>query len=224
MPLNFEKIKNDKEILTYIKYSDKVFEAIGYKEHGQQHAVRTAQRAGYILEQLGYSKRLQELAKISGFMHDIGTIVAKRDHAQSGAVIALNVLKNFHLEDEKYNSDSFEIFGAIGSHEDKNLEPPTAIAAAVVLGDKTDVNYKRLRFEGQIFQDTHSKVIASCEDSQIEVSKENKEIILKLTIDTGICSIMDYFEIFTSRTIFCSKAANVLGCTFSLYINGDKFL
>ena len=139
-------------------------------------------------------------------------------------LVLMDTLKNFHLEDEKYNSDSFEIFGAIGSHEDKNLEPPTAIAAAVVLGDKTDVNYKRLRFEGQIFQDTHSKVIASCEDSQIEVSKENKEIILKLTIDTDICSIMDYFEIFTSRTIFCCKAANVLGCTFSLYINGDKFL
>ena len=224
MPLNFDAIKNNKEVLTYIKYSDKTFEVLGYKEHGHEHALHTAIRAGYILKQLGYSKRLQELAKIAGFMHDIGSLVAKKDHAQSGAVIALNLFKSFHFEDEKYNSDSFEVLGAIGSHEDKNLEPPTAIAAAVVLGDKTDVNYKRLRFEGQIFQDFHSKVIAACEDSQIEVSKEKQEIILKLTIDTEICSIMDYFEIFTSRTIFCSKAANVLNCIFSLYINGDKFL
>jgi len=222
--LTFEDIKNNKEVITYIRYSDKIFEAIGYKEHGLIHAENTALRAGFILKELGYSKRLQELAKTAGYLHDIGNLVAKRDHAQSGAVIALNIFKNFDLKEEKYNSDAFEIFGAIGSHEDKNLEPPTAIAAAVVLGDKTDVNYKRLRFDGQIFQDVHSKVIAACENSQIEVSKEKKEIVLKLTIDTEICSIMDYFEIFTSRTIFCSKASNVLGCTFSLYINGDKFL
>ncbi len=224
MPLDFDIIKGNKEILTYIKYSDKIFESLGYKEHGFEHAIHTANRAGFILEELGYTKRLQELAKIAGFMHDIGSMVAKRDHAQSGAVIALNLFKSFHFEDEKYNSDAFEVLGAIGSHEDKNLEPPTAIAAAVVLGDKTDVCYKRLRFKEQRFKDVHSKVISACEDSQIEVSNENREIVLKLVIDTKICSIMEYFEIFTSRTIFCSKASNVLNCNFSLYINGDKFL
>lgn len=224
MALTFDIVRNNKEVLTYINYSDRVFEVLGYKEHGQTHALNTALRAGFVLEQLGYSKRLQELAKIAGFFHDIGNIVAKRDHAQSSAVIALNLFRSANIEDEKYNSDAFEILGAIGSHEDKKLEPPTAIAAAVVLGDKTDVNYKRLRYEDQRFKDVHSKVIAACEDSQIEISKEKKEITLKLTIDTKICSIMDYFEIFTSRTIFCSKASNVLGCVFSLYINGDKFL
>ena len=224
MPLNFDIVKKNEEVLTYIKYSDKIFESLGYKEHGLEHAIHTANRAGFILEELGYTKRLQELAKIAGFMHDIGNMVAKRDHAQSGAVIALTLFKSSPFEDEKYNSDAFEILGAIGSHEDKNLEPPTAIAAAVVLGDKTDVCYKRLRFKDQRFNDVHSTVISACEESQIDVSKENREIILKLIINTKICSIMDYFEIFTSRTIFCSKASNVLGCNFSLYINGDKFL
>jgi len=224
MLLKFKDIKNNEEILTYLKYADDYFASIGYKEHGVIHALCTAKRAEYILKELGYTKRIQELAKIAGFLHDIGNIVAKRGHAQSGAVVAMHIFKDMKIEEETYNSDAFEIFGAIGSHEDKNMLPPTEIAAAVVLGDKTDVRFQRLRTEDQRFKDVHSKVIAACDDSQIEISKEKKEIILKLTIDTKICSIMDYFEIFTKRTIYCSKACSILGCKFGLYINGDKFL
>lgn len=224
MLLNFEDIKNNEEVLTYLKYADDYFANKGYKEHGIEHALFTAERASYILEQLGHTKRIQELAKIAGFLHDIGNIVNKVDHARSGATIALHILSKMNIKDERYNSDIFEIFGAIGSHEDKTMTPPTAIAAAVVLGDKTDVRFQRLRTEEQRFKDVHSKVIAACDDSQVEVSKENKEIILKLTIDTKICSIMNYFEIFTKRTIYCSKACSVLGCKFGLYINGDRFL
>ena len=224
MLLNFEDIKNNEEILTYLKYTDNYFESIGYKEHGVNHAIFTAERASDVLRQLGYSARTQELAKISGFLHDIGNLVGKLDHAQSGAVIAMHILSKMDISEERYNSDIFEIFGAIGSHEDKNMTPPTEIAAAVVLGDKTDVRYKRLRNEEKKFTDIHSKVIAACNNTKLEVDKEKKEISLNIDIDTEICSIMEYFEIFTQRTIYCSKACSVLNCGFSLYINGDRFL
>ena len=224
MLLNFEDIRKNEELLTYLKYADSYFESIGYKEHGLPHAMFTAERAADVLRQLGYTARIQELAKIAGFLHDIGNIVGRTDHAQSGSVIAMHILSKMDISEERYNSDIFEIFGAIGSHEDKNMTPPTEIAAAVVLGDKTDVRCQRLRNEKEIFKDVHSKVIAACNNTKLEVNKEKKEISLSLDIDTNICSIMEYFEIFTQRTIYCSKACSVLNCNFSLYINGDRFL
>ncbi len=224
MLLNFEDIRKNEELLTYLKYADSYFESIGYKEHGLPHAMFTAERAADVLRQLGHTARTQELAKISGFLHDIGNLVGKTDHAQSGSVIAMHILSKMDISEERYNSDIFEIFGAIGSHEDKNMTPPTEIAAAVVLGDKTDVRCQRLRNEKEIFKDVHSKVIAACNNTKLEVNKEKKEISLSLDIDTNICSIMEYFEIFTQRTIYCSKACSVLNCDFSLYINGDRFL
>ena len=151
MLLNFEDIKNNEEILTYLKYTDSYFESIGYKEHGLSHAMFTADRAADILRQLGHTARIQELAKIAGFLHDIGNLVGKSGHAQSGAVIAMHILSKMDIAEEKYNSDIFEIFGAIGSHEDKTMTPPTEIAAAVVLGDKTDVRCQRLR----CYRNTH---------------------------------------------------------------------
>lgn len=224
MLLNFEDIKNNEELLTYLRYADSYFESIGYKEHGLPHAMFTAERAADVLRQLGYTARIQELAKIAGFLHDIGNLVGKNDHAQSGAVIAMHILSKMDIAEEKYNSDIFEIFGAIGSHEDKNMTPPTEIAAAVVLGDKTDVRCQRLRDEKEMFKDVHSKVIAACNNTKLEINKEKKEISLNMDINTKICSIMEYFEIFTQRTIYCSKACSVLNCDFSLYINGDRFL
>ena len=224
MLLNFEDIRKNEELLTYLKYADSYFESIGYKEHGLPHAMFTAERAVDVLRQLGYTARIQELAKIAGFLHDIGNIVGRTDHAQSGSVIAMHILSKMDISEERYNSDIFEIFGAIGSHEDKNMTPPTEIAAAVVLGDKTDVRCQRLRSEAEKFKDVHSKVIAACNSTNLEINKGKKEISLDIDINTKICSIMEYFEIFTQRTVYCSKACSVLNCGFSLYINGDRFL
>lgn len=222
--LIFKDIKNNEEILTYLKYSDDVFASMGYKKHGISHAMHTAQRAGFILEKLGYTKRVQELAKIAGYLHDIGNLVARRDHARSGAVMAMAILGELQTQEEKYNGDVYEIFNAIGCHEDKGFAPSTAIAAAVILGDRTDVRAQRLRNDEQDFRDVHSKVIAACQRTNLEVFKDEKEISLWLDIDTEICSIMEYFEIFTQRTLYCSRACETLKCKFSLYINGDQFL
>ena len=224
MLLNFNIIKKNKEILTYIKYSDYVFAKMGYKEHNVEHALFTAERASFILKKLKYSKRIQELAKIAGYLHDIGNLISKKNHAHSSAMILTHILSGLDIKDERYNSDLFEIFGAVGSHEEKQMLPPTAIAAAVVLGDKSDVRCQRLRKKEKEYKDKHSKVIAACKSTEMKISYSKKEIVLNLEIDTDICSIMEYFEIFTSRTVYCSKAAKVLGCNFSLFINGYRFL
>lgn len=216
-------VLTDKEITTYLSYADHIFETVGYKEHGIRHAKHASDRAGYVLKELGYSETKQNLAKIAGYLHDIGNMVSRKGHAQSGAVMALNLLKP-DKKNIEYTSDIFEVFGAIGSHEDKSMQPPTDIAAAVILGDKTDVHCERLRTEDQYLRDAHSKVVGACENSEIKISKEKKEITLQLAIDTKICSIMEYFEIFTPRMNYCTKACNKLGCNFNFYINGDKFI
>lgn len=220
---SIDEVLNSKEILTYLSYADHIFASVGYKEHGVRHAKHASDRAGYVLEQLGYSKIKQDLAKIAGYLHDIGNMVSRAGHAQSGAIMALNLLKP-DKKNIEYTSNIFEVFGAIGSHEDKSMQPPTDIAAAVILGDKTDVHFERLRTESQYLNDIHSKVVGACEGSEIKVSKENKDITLQLHIDTKICSIMEYFEIFTPRMNYCTKACHKLGCTFNFYINGDKFI
>ncbi len=216
-------VLTDKEITKYLSYADHIFETVGYKEHGIRHAKHASDRAGYVLKELGYSETKQDLARIAGYLHDIGNMVSRKGHAQSGAVMALNLLKP-DKKNIEYTSDIFEVFGAIGSHEDKSMQPPTDIAAAVILGDKTDVHCERLRTEDQYLRDAHSKVVGACENSEIKISKEKKEITLQLAIDTKICSIMEYFEIFTPRMNYCTKASNKLGCEFNFYINGDKFI
>ncbi len=218
-----DDILNNREVITYLSYADHIFETVGYKEHGVRHAKHASDRAGYVLKELGYTVKQQNLARIAGYLHDVGNMISRTGHAQSGAVMALDLLRA-EGENIKYTSDIFEVFGAIGSHEDKSMQPPTDIAAAVILGDKTDVHFERLRTENQYLKDAHSKVVGACENSEIRISREDKEITLQLAINTKICSIMEYFEIFTPRMNYCTKASNKLGCNFNFYINGDRFI
>jgi metal-dependent HD superfamily phosphatase/phosphodiesterase len=217
--LTFENIKNSKEIKSYLEHTDRAFALLGYKEHGISHASYCADTAEQILKYLGYGEREQELAKIAAYLHDIGSIVAKEGHDQSGAVMFLNL-----LDLSSYDDETFAVAGAIGCHEDKNMDPVSPIAAALVLGDKTDVRRERIRDASINVVDKHSKVIAACKKVNVIVSKENMTIDLSLVIDTSICSVMDYFEIFMARTNFCRRACRVLNCNFELHINQDKFL
>jgi metal-dependent HD superfamily phosphatase/phosphodiesterase len=217
--LTFEEIKNNPEIEAYIESTDRAFALLGYKEHGQGHAMRSAQTAENILKSLGYTQREQVLAKIAAYLHDIGNMISTNLHDQSSSVMFLNI-----IDVDLYNEDVFTIAAAIGRHEDKSTSPAFPIAAAVVLGDKTDVRRERIRTDDMFLVDKHSLVIAACQKSDIIASKDTSIIKLKIDIDTSICSVMDYFEIFMSRTIYCKKAANVLNCEFELYINEDKFL
>ncbi|MDR3195189.1 MAG: HD domain-containing protein [Endomicrobium sp.] len=217
--LTFEGIKSSPEIQTYLEFTDKAFAIMGYKEHGQGHAMRSADTAENILKSLDCGAREQELAKIAAYLHDIGNMVSIRSHDQSGAVIFLNV-----IDENLYDDEIFAVATAIGGHEDKNMDPVSPIAAALVLGDKTDVRRERIRTKDMFLIDKHSLVIAACRKAEVIVNKEKSIIKLKIDIDASICSVMDYFEIFMSRTIYCKRAANVLKCDLELYINEDKFL
>lgn len=217
--LKFDNIINNKEVQTYLEFTDKAFAQMGYKEHGQSHALYAAEVAEQILKYLGYSKKEQELAKIAAYLHDMGNLISKHDHDQSGAVMFLNI-----LDQNYFDEDAFAIASAIGCHEDKTMDPVSPIAAALVLGDKTDVRHERLRTEDVYNVDKHSKVIAACQKVDVLVCKEDMTIGLWIKIDTSICSVMDYFEIFMARTNFCRRASRVLNCNFELYINKDKFL
>lgn len=216
--ITFEEVKKNKEIEVLLETADKNFAAIGYKEHGFRHALTSAIVSGEILKSLGCSEQDVELAKIAGYLHDIGNALGENDHPQTGGVLALNILRKMGMP---YN-DIFKITIAIGSHEDRENNPPNHICAAVILGDKSDVHRMRVRKTDLKTFDIHDRVNYSTTESIVKVDNERKLITLNLTIDTKICSVMEYFEIFLSRMKFCKKAANFLNCDFELYINNDK--
>lgn len=219
--ISLEHIVNNREVQAYLMSADENFAAMGYKEHGLRHAQLTGRIASNVLKFLDFPQRDSELAHIAGYLHDIGNSIGQTDHAQNGAVMTLSILERIKLPYDEI----FPIIVAIGGHEDKSIEmPPTAIAAAVILGDKTDVHYTRVRSTDLASLDMHGRVNYACQRAFLRVNKESRQISLELTIDTKICPVMDYFEIFLLRTKFCIKASTALNCEFELYINKDKFL
>ena len=218
--ITFEQVVKNPFTETYLKTADSNFAAIGYKEHGLRHAKLTADIAGNVLKFLGYAEREAELAKIAGYMHDVGNAICQTDHAQIGGIIALDILEKMGMP----YKEIFPVIEAVGSHEDKSADTPSAIAAAVILADKTDVNHTRVRSDDLASLDTHGRVNYACQRAFMRVLKETMTVSLELTIDTNICPIMDYFEIFLTRIKFCRKASRGLNCAFELYINKDKFI
>ncbi|MCL2389530.1 MAG: HD domain-containing protein [Elusimicrobia bacterium] len=219
----FGDITQNEEINTYLRFADIKYQSLGRKEHGQSHAAFASYIAGKVLKELGYSARQQRLAQIAAYMHDIGSVINTRDHERSGAMIAFNMLNS--LKTAADEADILSIINAIGSHEDKHVMPRNHITAAVILGDKCDVRFERMRgADGATISDKHAKVVAACRGVDLQIFKKARTISLHLDINQEICSVMDYFEIFLSRTLFCQKASLALACEFELYINKDKFL
>jgi putative nucleotidyltransferase with HDIG domain len=218
--ITLKKVLQNEHIQAYIRAADQNFASMGYKEHGFRHAQFTAKFAGLVLDKLRYRARDSELARIAGYLHDIGNAVSRTDHAQNGAILVLDALEDIGLPYDEI----FKVLGAVGSHEDKHMDPPTAIAAAVILGDKSDVHHTRIRTQDFSSLDIHAKVNCACQRSYLKVSAREKKISLELDIDEKVCSVMDYFEIFLERTRLCQKASRFLGCEFELFINGDKLL
>jgi len=219
--LTFEEIKNNAEIRAYLKYMER-YEKIkkeGSENCDERHANQAAGIAESVLKSLGYGKREQELSKIAAYIHDIGNIISRTGHDQSSAIMFLNI-----IEGDRYNEDIFAIANAVGCHEDKTTKPASAIAAALVIGDKTDVSHERIGIEDVYDIEKHFLVVNACEDVTVDVNKEKMSIELKIKIDTSICSVMNYFETFMSRINYCRRASKVLKCDFELYINNDKFL
>ena len=219
MKLTYQDLKNNETIKTYIQKADESLIALGYTEHSFAHVTKVAELASEILLTLGYSERKAELAKMAGYLHDIGNVINRVDHAQSGAVMAFRILDNMHADSE----DIATIITAIGNHDESTAFPVNAVAAALILADKTDVRYTRVRNQDFSTFDIHDRVNYSVKESKVEIVK-GSHIGLDLKIETEMCTVMDYFEIFLNRMVLCRKAAEKLGVAFWLTINGQRLI
>lgn len=218
--ITFEEIKNNEHIKTYIKKADESLIALGYTEHSFAHVTKVSEMAKEILLKLGYSKREAELAQIAGYLHDIGNVINRVDHAQSGAVMAFRILDKLGAEPEEIAT----IITAIGNHDEGTAVAVNPVAAALILADKTDVRRSRVRNSDLATFDIHDRVNYAVEESSTKISENKKSIILNLKINTEISSVMDYFEIFLDRMLLCRKAAEKLNLKFQLIINNQILL
>ena len=210
-------IKNE-EIRTYIIKADESLAALGFTEHSFAHVYKVAETSGWILETLGYSEHDVEIAKIASYLHDIGNLVNRVDHSQSGAIIAFRFLSHTDMPAE----DIATIVTAIGNHDEGTGIPVNAVAAAIILADKSDVRRSRVRNQDIAKFDIHDRVNYSVIYSELKINEEKTAITLFLEIDTEFGSIMDYFEIFLVRMAMCKRAAEALNLKFKLVINGDR--
>ena len=218
--ITYEAVKANPSVQTYIKKADESLKALGYTEHSFAHVTKVAMVASDILQTLDYSEREVELAKVAGYLHDIGNVINRIDHAQSGAVMAFRILDKMGADDE----DIATIITAIGNHDESTAYPVNPVAAALILADKTDVRYTRVRNQDFATFDIHDRVNYSVEESHLDLNREEMAITLTLKIDTSISSVMDYFEIFLDRMVMCRKAAAFLGLKFRLTINDQQML
>jgi len=218
--ITFKDIKNSKEIQTYIKKADEALVELGYTEHSFAHVGKVASQAQDILLKLGYDDRTSELARIAGYMHDIGNVINRVDHAQSSAVMAFRILDKMGMDVEEIAT----IISAIGNHDESTAVPVNAVAAALILADKSDVRRSRVRNRDTATFDIHDRVNYSVESSNLVIDVENKYSILELKIDSSTFAVMDYFEIFLGRMLLCRRASDFLKLRFKLVINGVELL
>ena len=218
--LTFEDVKNNAAIRTYIQRADESLIALGFTEHSFAHVTMVAENAAYILETLGYPARTVEIARIAAFLHDIGNLVNRVDHSQSGAVMAFRILDNLNCDPEEIAT----IVTAIGNHDEGTGQPVNAVAAALILADKSDVRRSRVRNQDPAAFDIHDRVNYSVKKSRLTINEDHTLIRLKLDVDTKYGSVMDYFEIFMGRMMLCRKAAETLGLQFKLMINDQQLI
>ena len=218
--LTYEEIIKSDAIKTYIIRADESLGALGYTEHSFAHVMHVAETAGYILQTMGYDARTVELAKIAGYLHDIGNLVNRKDHSQSGAVMAWSILSDMGCDP----ADMATIVTAIGNHDEGTGVPVNAVAAAMILADKADVRRSRVRNKDLSTFDIHDRVNYSVKESLLKINEARTLVKLKLTVDTRYGSVMDYFEIFMQRMLLCRKAAERLGLQFKLIINEQQLI
>ncbi|HVC33105.1 MAG TPA: HD domain-containing protein [Chloroflexota bacterium] len=215
-----EDIRSNRTIHQLIKVADDHLGAQGYTEHGQRHASLVSHIAENVLARLGYDPRTAELAAIAGYLHDIGNVVNRPDHATAGATMALSLLLGLGMDP----AEAAIVAGAVGNHEERLGEPVSAVSAAVIVADKSDVHRTRVRNPNPAAFDIHDRVNDASQHSFVRIDGERRTIALELTIDTTKASVVDYFEIFLSRMLFIRKAAQFLGCGFQLFINKTQLL
>ena len=217
--VTYEKIKNDAGIRAYITAADQTLSSLGFTEHSFAHVTKVSEVAAEILEAVGYDGRIVELARIAGFMHDIGNVVNRVEHSQSGAVMAFRILDNMGMPPEEIAA----IVTAIGNHDEGTGVPVSPISAALILADKSDVRRSRVRNNDTASFDIHDRVNYSVDSSSL-VIEDGKIARLSIKIDTDKAPLMEYFEIFLERMLLCRRAAEKLGLSFKLTINDQNFI
>ena len=218
--ITLDDIRNNPEVQELVVGAQNQLDALGYTEHSVRHVSIVSQRAGKILEELGYGKDRVELAKIAGYLHDIGNGVNRVDHAHSGAIMAYNILKEMGMPIK----DRTEIMSAIGNHDEATGTAISDISAALILADKSDVHRNRVVNKNMATFDIHDRVNYAVTNANLSIIKETRKVVLELTIDTTICPVLDYFEIFMQRTMMSKYAAKYLNIWFELIIKETKLL
>ncbi len=218
--MTYEEIRKDKAIQVYVQQADASLGALGFTEHSFAHVTYVAERAGYILQTLGYDPRTVELAKIAGYLHDIGNLVNRVDHSQSGAVMAFRLLDKMGFPPEEIAL----ITTAIGNHDEGNGQPVSVLAAALILADKADVRRSRVRERDPSRFDMHDRVNYSVTRSELKINEAHTLIKLKVSVDTHFSTVMEFFEVFMERMLLCRKAAEKLGLQFRLMINEQQLM
>ena len=218
--ITLQDVRENSEVESLIIGAQKQLDELGYTEHGHRHISIVSKRAGEILEKLGYPERTVELAKIAGYLHDIGNCVNRVDHAHSGAIMAFNILKDMGMDVDERT----KIMTAIGNHDEKTGTAVSDISAALILADKSDVNRDRVTNKNLSTFDIHDRVNYAVTESRLEIDDKERKVILNLTIDNKISPVLDYFEIFMDRTMMSKYAAKYLKIWFELVINGTKLL
>lgn len=218
--MTYQEIKKNEEVRVYLKKGNDNLGVLGYTDHSEAHCAVVAERAGLILKKLEYPEETIELAKIAGFMHDIGNAVNRSRHAEYGAILANELLKGKDLSLE----DRIMIMSAIGNHDESTGGATDPVSAALIIADKTDVRRNRVRDKDRAVFDIHDRVNYAVTEAKLKINKEKKLISLNLQIDESICTMYEYFDIFLGRMMMCRGAAEILNMKFRLTANGSKVL
>lgn len=218
--ITLKDVRENQEVDALIRGVQKQLNALGYTEHGHRHISIVSKRAGDILEKLGYPERTVELAKIAGYMHDIGNCINRVDHAHSGAILAYNILKDMGMSVDERT----EIMMAIGNHDENTGNAISDISAALILADKSDVHRDRVVNKNLSTFNIHDRVNYAVTNANLTLDEKDRRIILDLTIDNKICPVLDYFEIFMERTMMSKYAAKFLKIWFEIIINDTRLL
>jgi metal-dependent HD superfamily phosphatase/phosphodiesterase len=219
-PVTLDDVRDDHEVQVFVRKADENLGVLGYTEHGPRHCGLVADVAERVLLQLGYPPRIAELAAIAGYLHDVGNGINRLDHGIAAALLSQHVLERLGMGPDEYA----EVMCAIGNHEEEYGQAVSALAAAVILGDKGDVHRSRVRLIDPDTDDIHDRVNMATTRSFLAVDDEARTITLELEIDTEIIQVMQYFEIFLDRMVMCRRAAEFLGCRFGIVINGTRVL
>lgn len=218
--MTYKEIRKNKEVLAYLKKGNDNLGTMGFTDHSEAHCAVVAERAAQILEKFGYPEREIEMARIAGFMHDMGNAINRHSHAEYGALLASQILEKTDLP----LADRVTIVSAIGNHDESTGGAVDAVSAAVIIADKTDVRRNRVRNKEMANFDIHDRVNYAVTEAKLKVNRDKKLITLNLQIDENICSMLEYFEIFLQRMLMCRRAAEMLGAKFKMTANGSKIV